>query len=167
MIRLGHISDTDPERWRGLAIGEGGTVEPGFVTLDGGVIAPGMPGEVGTLRVTTEANAAGTAIPVIFKKGALEIDITGVEENDTLSVMGDVTFANNGELMLDVDVNGFDASVGQEWRNHVRKADPENRYPLNKYRQLERCFSPRRFQMDASRYLTSRARRAATLLVIR
>lgn len=170
MIRLGHISDTDPERWRGLAIGEGGTVEPGFVTLDGGVIAPGMPGEVGTLRVTTEANAAGTAIPVIFKKGALEIDITGVEENDTLSVMGDVTFANNGELLLDVDVNGFDASVGQEWTIITSEGMiSETGIPFNKITDnSERVDFSAQISMDGkSVILTAVPDRAATLLVIR
>ena len=114
-VQLGYISDADVEKRRSLVIGVGGTGTPGEVTLDGGTISPGMPGEVGTLSVTTEANTAGAPIPVTLKSGTLEIDITGPGVCDQLSTMGGVTITAGGDLAINVNVQGFTPLVGQAW----------------------------------------------------
>ena len=123
-VQLGYISDATPEKRRGLAIGEGATVEPGFVTLDGGTISPGMPGEMGTLSVTTEANAAGAGIPVKLTNGVIEVDIAGAGVCDVLSTMTNVNINAGGNLVLDVDVNGFNPVVGQEWTIITSESGP-------------------------------------------
>lgn len=114
-VQLGYISDADVEKRRSLVIGEGGSGTPGEVTLDGGTISPGMPGEVGTLSIAAEANAAAAPIPVTLKRGTLVIDITGPDVCDQLATMGGVTITAGGTLVLDVNVQGFTPSVGQEW----------------------------------------------------
>ena len=113
-LRLGWISGDETYR-RSLIIGQGGTGTPGEVTLDGGTISPGMPGEVGTLSVTTEANAAGAPIPVTLKKGTLAIDITGPGVCDQLSTMTNVTITGTGELVVDVKLGGYRPAMDEEF----------------------------------------------------
>ena len=123
-VQLGYISDASEEKRRGLVIGAGGTGTPGAVVLDNGTISPGMPGEVGTLSVTTEANAAGAAIPVRLKKGTIEIDIAGPGVCDVLSTLTNVNISAGGGLVVDVDVGSFQPRRGQEWTIIVSESGP-------------------------------------------
>jgi autotransporter-associated beta strand protein len=123
-VQLGYISDATEEQRRGLVIGAGGMGTPGEVTLDGGTISPGMPGEVGTLSVTTESNTAGAAIPVRLKKGMIEIDIAGPGVCDVLSTLTNVNISAGGGLVVDVDVGSFQPRRGQEWTIIVSESGP-------------------------------------------
>ena len=114
-VRLGSISSATEVRRRALVIGEGGTGIPGQITLDGGVLAPGMTDEVGTLRITTEAASPNAGIPVTLTNGTFEVDIAGPGVCDVLSTLTNVNINAGGSLVLDVDLNGFTPEFGQEW----------------------------------------------------
>lgn len=115
-VRLGSISHaTDATRRHSMVIGEGGTGAPGTITLDGGVVAPGLENETGTLFVTTESNTPNNAIPVTLANGTFQVDIAGAGVCDVLSTMGAVNINAGGNLAIEVDVNGYKPGIGQQW----------------------------------------------------
>jgi hypothetical protein len=114
-LRLGYISHPTPAYRHSLIIGSGGSGAPGMITLDGGVVAPGLENEVGTLFVTTEANSPNSAIPVTLATGTFQADIAGAGVCDVLSTMGAVNINAGGNLSIEVDVNRTKPSIGQQW----------------------------------------------------
>lgn len=114
-IKLGRITHGTPAYSQSIIIGAGGTGAPGTITLDGGVIAPGLEGDVGTLSITTEAYADAKPIPVTLTNGTFQVDLAGSGVSDVLSTMTNVNINAGGNLVLDVDVSGFKPVVGEEW----------------------------------------------------
>ena len=123
-VRLGSISSATEVRRRALVIGEGGTGIPGQITLDGGVIAPGMTDEVGTLRITAEAASPNAGIPVTLTNGTFKVDIAGPGVCDVLSTLTNVNINAGGGLVVDVDVGSFQPRRGQEWTIIVSESGP-------------------------------------------
>ncbi len=115
IVRLMNIDGTEATRGKLLI---GGTLSDGAtreITLAGGSISPGMPGETGTLSFTTEVLGANTPIPVVFKNGTLNIDLSGPGTNDRIAITGGLTISAGGTLAIDVNVDGFTPVAGQEW----------------------------------------------------
>ena len=115
IVRLGQVSHVTAAYRQSLIIGEGGTGAPGAITLDGGVLEPGLDNDVGTLAITTEMHANAKPIPVTLANGTFQVDIAGAGVCDVLSTMGAVNIDAGGNLAIDVDVNGAKLSIGQQW----------------------------------------------------
>jgi autotransporter-associated beta strand protein len=114
VVRLGNISGSNTANYSRLIIG-GGSGDQTFITLDGGYIAPGMPGETGSLAITVDAFSSA-AVPVVLKNGTLQIDLAGANDNDQLNVTGSVDVANGGSLGIAVNFLGdFVPVLGQQW----------------------------------------------------
>jgi len=96
----------------GGALSDGATRE---ITLAGGTLSPGMPGETGTLSFTTGVISTFSPIPVVFKNGTLNIDLSGPGTNDLIAITGDLTISAGGSLAINVNVSGFTPVAGQEW----------------------------------------------------
>lgn len=114
-VRLGNVTGTEANRGKlliGGALEDGAT---GEITLAGGTLAPGMPGETGTLSFTTEVRSPSPAIPVVLKNGTLNIDLFGPDDHDRISILGTCTISAGGSLAIDVNVQGFTPTAGQEW----------------------------------------------------